>query len=128
MRALVVDNDPASGGEMVRLLESAGLMVGSVTTYEVASAWVDRNPPHLLVLELMLPDGSGVELLKRIREKNLSINVAVVSDAPNELLADSLVLRPDGLFVKPLDAKRFQAWLERAIQRWQEAAELRTRT
>jgi len=128
MRALVVDSDPASRGEMVRLLESAGLMVAYMTTYEAARAWVNKSPPHLLVLDLMLPDGSGVSLLEEIRARNLPVTVAIVSSAPNELLADAIVLRPDGLFAKPPDMERFRAWLGRTIQRWQEEAESGVRT
>jgi len=121
MRALVVDNDPASRPDMIRILQSAGLMVASVTTYEAARACVTQNPPHLLVLDLTLPDGNGVELLEQIRTQELPISVAVVSGAPNELLAQSIVLRPNALFDKPLDPEKFQAWLGRAIHRWQEA-------
>jgi DNA-binding response OmpR family regulator len=123
MRALVVDSDPASRGDMVRLLESAGLMVAYVTTYEGARACVNQSPPPLLVLDLILPDGSGVKLLEEIRALNLPVTVAIVSGAPNEVLADSIVLRPDGLFIKPPDIPRFRAWLGRVIQRWQEEAE-----
>jgi two-component system response regulator PilR (NtrC family) len=122
MRALVVDNDPASRPETIQLLESAGLVVTSVTTYEAARAWVNRHPPHLLVLDLILPDGNGAELLEHIRTQELPISVAVVSGAPNELLAQAIILRPDALFDKPLDTEKFQAWLGRAIHRWQEAA------
>ena len=68
--------------------------------------------PRFLILDLMLPDGNGKDLLRHIREQDLPIKVVILTAAADrQLLAEVRALKPDALFGKPLDVPRLLAWL-----------------
>ena len=70
------------------------------------------DEPCCLILDLSLPDGSGTEILRRIREQNLPIKVAVVSGTTDpSLLHDASLLKPDAMFLKPVDSIELVTWL-----------------
>ena len=50
-------------------LEQRGYQVTAVSTLGQAEACVLRDNPDLLVLDVMMPDGSGLELCRRLREQ-----------------------------------------------------------
>ncbi|MFR2828092.1 MAG: response regulator [Enterocloster bolteae] len=50
-------------------LEQRGYQVTAVSTLGQAESCVLRDNPDLLVLDVMMPDGSGVDLCRRLREQ-----------------------------------------------------------
>jgi putative two-component system response regulator len=67
-RIFVIDDDEQVRGLMRRLLTRAGY---SVEDFGVGAAGIDaihERPPDLVLLDLMLPDASGNEILDQIRE------------------------------------------------------------
>lgn len=64
---------------------------------------------ELLVLDLTLPDGSGAELLRQVRERGLACQVIVTTGWPttDERLDEVRRLHADALFQKPLDVSAF---------------------
>jgi DNA-binding response OmpR family regulator len=69
------------------------------------------SPPHIVILDLMLPDGNGTEILRQVRSSKQEITVAVVSGAGDQMLSEANRLGPDALFGKPVDLTDFQDWL-----------------
>ena len=68
--------------------------------------------PDVVLLDLMLPDGCGVELLRRLRRRNDPARVALITAAPDPLLAEAQAHGPDATFRKPLDVHALLNWLE----------------
>jgi DNA-binding response OmpR family regulator len=66
-RVLVVDDDPTVSDVVRRYLERAGIAVDVVGDGESALRSALANPPDLLVLDLMLPGMSGLEVCRRLR-------------------------------------------------------------
>lgn len=110
---LVVEDDPPSRRAMKNILSAAGFPSCSAATLAFASdllGWA-----QVLVLDLMLPDGNGVDLLRKVRNESLPIRVAVVTASTDEeLLSEVASLNPDGIFPKPLEIERFVKWLQNA--------------
>ena len=52
---------------------------------------------------MMLPDGLGLDLLRLIRARQGTTIVAVLSAAPDELLARAAELEPNAVFRKPIN-------------------------
>jgi DNA-binding response OmpR family regulator len=108
---LVVEDDPPSRRAMRNILSSAGYPSCSAATLAFASdllSWA-----KVLVLDLMLPDGNGVDLLRKIRNESLPIRVAVITASVDEdLLSEVASLNPDAIFPKPLEVARFIKWLD----------------
>jgi len=76
-------------------------------------AYLERARPKCVLLGMMLPDGSGVQILKQVRERFLPIKVAVMfsSADPREMLDEANQLRADGLFLRPLNIPSVASWL-----------------
>jgi two-component system OmpR family response regulator len=112
-RALVVeDHDPTREG-MRRLLRALGHEAEGAGT--LAEAMERLGSVGCLFLDLNLSDGSGVQLLRHIRERGLPIRVAVTTASSDErALEEVRQLRPDGLFVKPVDFGDLVRWLKSA--------------
>ena len=68
-RLLVVEDDSRVGMGLVVGLRKAGFEVEVATDLPGAQAALRREVPALMVLDLMLPSGSGVDLLARVAEQ-----------------------------------------------------------
>jgi len=71
---------------------------------------------EFVLADLDLPDGSGVELIRRIRESGGAAKVAVLSGVVDEeQLAAVDTQRPDAMFVKPILFSKLLAWMESQV-------------
>jgi DNA-binding response OmpR family regulator len=108
---LVVEDDPAALKAMLGLLTLGGFetMVSSTLAggFDHLTAL-----PDLVLTDLTLPDGNGVELLKRVRRRNQGAAVALICGGDDTQLAEAAALRPDAIFRKPLDRAELISWLD----------------
>lgn len=105
-RVLVVDDDP-----MVTRLVRINL---ELENFEVEEAWdgktamrmMRENPPDLLVLDIMMPQMDGWEILKLVREdeqlKDLPV-VVLTAKVQDEDIARGWRMGADGYIVKPFN-------------------------
>lgn len=80
-RIFVVDDEPDMVGLLATILRSDGFEVETETDGRSALARVLADPPDLFLLDLMMPDLDGMELLKLLRldPKGAQVPVLVVS-------------------------------------------------
>jgi DNA-binding response OmpR family regulator len=110
-RVLVVEDDLDSYDALARILKHVGYDTLSAATLAEGEELLAQSP-RFVVLDLMLPDGNGKDLLQQVRDQQLPIKVAVITAmSDNEVLEDVRRLKADGLFLKPLDVPRLLAWL-----------------
>jgi DNA-binding response OmpR family regulator len=110
-RVLVVEDDLDSYQALSKILKHVGYETLSAETLAEARSLIGQAP-RFLVLDLLLPDGNGKDLLREVREGDFPIKVAVLTAAADkQLLDDVRALKPDALFAKPLDVPRLLAWL-----------------
>jgi CheY-like chemotaxis protein len=111
-RALIVEDHGTTREVLRRLLRVCGYdaeAVGSIADAERRLDGADQ-----LFLDLELTDGNGIELLRRIRAQNLPIRVAITTgSSQSDLLAEVTALRPDAVFIKPIDFGKLIEWLQR---------------
>jgi two-component system phosphate regulon response regulator PhoB len=78
-RVLVVDDDPALQKLVSTLLQRAGMdSVGALTAATAADVLKQRPFPNVVILDMMLPDTSGIEFLKQMRSKEVFNDLPVV--------------------------------------------------
>lgn len=110
LRVLVVEDDVHRHASLIKLIAHLGYKVVGVTTLrEAAEALHSR--PDCCVLDLMLPDGNGADLLAEIRQQQLTIKVAIATAASGEMLDHVQSLSPDSYFRKPVDVPALMTWL-----------------
>lgn len=64
--------------------------------------------PDLIVLDMQLPDGTGIDFLKHIREKNSTVKVMVISAVRSSaMILESAKLGIGAYLIKPIDIKKF---------------------
>jgi len=110
-RILVVEDDPSSRRALVALLRLAGYQAVFATNLAQALDLVETAPDFIL-LDLMLPDGTGAAVLKYVRAQRLPIRVAITTGAADwRTLLHDCDHPPDAVFTKPLDFDRITQWL-----------------
>jgi len=114
----VVDDEP----DVVELLETVlgleGYRVTSATEGRVALRRVLADPPDLLMLDLMMPDMDGMELLKLLRldPRGARVPVLIVSAKSGQKdQIGSLQLGADAYICKPFANKELVAQVRQLI-------------
>jgi DNA-binding response OmpR family regulator len=67
-RILVVDDEPQILRALRSTLRGAGYDVDTATTAESALTMAATQPPEAVILDLVLPDGSGVDVCRELRQ------------------------------------------------------------
>jgi len=102
-RILVVEDDRAASKALNQLLRHHGyevLLAGTVADALKLAA----SQPDFILLDLMLPDGDGIEVLEFIRDRQIRSAVTVITGSSDpERLARVQGLRPMVLLQKPID-------------------------
>jgi CheY-like chemotaxis protein len=78
-----------------------------------------RAPPHLMLLDMHLPDGDGIELLARLRAHaalRAVPAIAVSADAMESDIRAAMAAGFDGYWTKPLNMGRVLAELDARLE------------
>jgi DNA-binding response OmpR family regulator len=121
LRAYVLEDDPDIAALEADLLREMGFSVITCTRIVELGDLMDVALPHLMVVDVMLPDGDGGDITELLRTAWPGIPAIFVSAANRERLAELAPLGP--VVAKPFDLDAFRAAVEEALAG---ARELRT--
>jgi two-component system phosphate regulon response regulator PhoB len=103
-RVLIVDDDPDIQRLVSYNLTQAGFEVATAESGRKALESVQKHPPDLIILDLMLPDIDGMEVCRTLRQRENSRRVPIVMLTARgdeidrvigfELGADDYVMKP----------------------------------
>jgi DNA-binding NtrC family response regulator len=79
MRVLIADDEPELVSILKKVLEAEGYAVCTAAGAVEAAATAEREAPHLSLVDLTMPDGSGLDVLGTIREKNPEARVIIMT-------------------------------------------------
>ncbi len=116
-RILVVDDEPQIVRGLRVILRNAGYEVSTATTKAEALDAVSVRPPEAMVLDLVLPDGTGVEVCEDVRRwSGLPIVVlSAVGDEREKVRA--LDVGADDYITKPFGTEELLARLRAVLRR-----------
>jgi DNA-binding response OmpR family regulator len=122
MKILVVDDDP----DIVRLLkyflEAKGRQVQTASTGAEALELFKREPPDLVILDVMLPGMDGWTVLQKIRESSqVPVLMLTGKDAPADK-AKGLLSGADDYIAKPFDLAELEARIVAVMRRYKPSA------
>jgi phosphate regulon transcriptional regulator PhoB len=124
-RILVIEDD-RDIVELVRYnLEKDGYQVATATDGAIGMAQVKKSPPDLLVLDLMLPKLSGLEICKEIRRDAALNRLPILILTARGEEADRVVgleLGADDYVTKPFSPREFVARVKALLRRVEPAA------
>jgi len=90
-KVLVVDNDEVICDLLKNIISSDGHRVVAVQNGVEAIKWIKISTFDLVFLDLAMPDISGVEVLKQIKEINSNLPVVIITGYPDSELMDQVL-------------------------------------
>jgi len=103
---LVVDDNEMNRDVLSRRLEKKGFRVSVAESGQEALDWLGANPCDLVLLDIMMPGLSGIEVLTRLREtRNVSELPIIMATAKGEqsYIVDALKRGANDYVTKPLE-------------------------
>ncbi len=108
-RVLIVEDEAGLASALATLVRRMGHEPTTVASATLAFSWLERTDPDLVVLDIGLPDLSGIEVLARIRKRRADLPILIVTAHGN--LQNAVEARKrgaSGYLVKPLDLEEFE--------------------
>jgi len=125
---LIVDDDPEALEWLTELAKAEGFTVNAADSLRSARIHMSRLQPDVLLTDLQLPDGQGIELVHDIEDRSSTELVLITGHASVDSAVAALRAGATDYMVKPVDVERLKAILRRvpgAGELRQEIGELR---
>tara|TARA_X000000950_G_scaffold285064_2_gene389803 strand:+ start:60496 stop:61920 length:1425 start_codon:yes stop_codon:yes gene_type:complete len=117
-KILIIDSDISLKKILVKALKNSNTLIDTVST--LSEAWIEISKKHfdLVITDVELSDGDGLELVEKIKKKKLVTKIIVISKKNNLLTA----VRANELDVyeyltKPIDLNDLTIVVNRAFQK-----------
>jgi DNA-binding response OmpR family regulator len=121
-RILIVDDDAMAREILKRILEHAGYEVMTAGSGPEALRKLHEGIPHLVVVDLMMPEMDGFELCRRIKS-HLDVPIVILSAvAAVESKVEGLQMYAEDYIVKPFEKEELVARVQRVLRRYGESA------
>ncbi len=116
-KLLVIDDDRT----VLRLVEKAfvdsELQIFTASEPESGMALLRKEVPDVLLLDIMLPDSSGLELAKQVRQQDPKLPVIFITASDeSDVAIEAMTLGAYEYLLKPLDMANVQDLVERALE------------
>ena len=113
---LVVDDEATVRELLAATLRFAGFRVTSAATAAEAIAAAGENPPDLVLLDVVLPDMDGFEVIRRLRETRTPVVFLTARDRQADKVT-GLSLGADDYVTKPFDLEELIARIRAVLRR-----------
>jgi len=110
---LLVDDDPETLDWLSELVKGEGFTVATADSLRAARIHLTRLTPDILLTDLLLPDGQGIELVADLESRSATEFVIMTGHASVESAIEALRAGATDYMVKPVDVERLKAILHR---------------
>ena len=118
MRVLLVEDDLTAARGIALMLRSGGAVVDHADTGEEALELVRHYDYDIMVLDLMLPDMEGYEVVRRMRAARIEVPVLILSGLTRpQAKVKGLALGADDFLTKPFDKAELIARMQAVVRR-----------
>ncbi|RAI58599.1 response regulator transcription factor CtrA [Roseicella frigidaeris] len=118
MRALLVEDDLTASRGIVALLKAAAMVVDAVDTGEEALELARLYDYDVVVLDLVLPDMDGYEVVRRLRAARVETPVLVLSGQTRpQAKVKAFSVGADDFITKPFDREELVARIQAVVRR-----------
>jgi two-component system response regulator AtoC len=114
---LVIDDEPAIQHLFRRVFASRNFMVETAGTAAEGISTLAREEPGAIMLDLVLPDGSGLDVFRQIRNSNSQTPVVVITaSGDSDTAIEAMKLGAFDYLIKPLDVAELRRVVGRALE------------
>jgi DNA-binding NtrC family response regulator len=115
---LLVDDDRDFLDTLVERLRMREIKVDGVYSGEAALEYLDKKQVDVIVLEVRMPEMSGIETLKGIKKRNTLIEVIMLTGHANmEVAIESMELGAFDYLLKPIEIDALLYKIQDAFQK-----------
>lgn len=117
---LLIDDNNFDLKTASRVIDSEGYIPAAFTSYHQATEWLKTETPLMILLDLVMPDISGFELIKILKQNpSLSECPITILSGKNEMadVKKALVLGAIDYVVKPIDPLILQEKIQRCLSK-----------
>ncbi len=116
-RVLVCDDEPQILRALRVILRDAGFEVDPAETAREALDKAAVNPPHAAIIDLVLPDGDGIEVCRQLRTWSAMPIIVLAAGGEEDQKVRALEAGADDYVTKPFGAGELVARLQAALRR-----------
>ncbi len=120
MKILIIEDESALLKEIVEYLKGFGFLCEQASTFMTAEDKLTLYDYDIVLLDLMMPGGNGLDLLKILKQKDTETGVLIVSakDSLDDKIT-GLELGADDYITKPFHLSELNARINALIRRKQ---------
>lgn len=125
MKILIIEDEPSLREIMQRALVQERHVVETASTYSEADAKIAAYSYDCILLDIMLPDGNGLQLLKHLKELRKRENIIIIS--ARDSLDDKILgldMGADDYLPKPFHTAELLARIKSVLRRGKSGGEM----
>ncbi|MEX0683564.1 MAG: response regulator transcription factor [Dehalococcoidia bacterium] len=116
-KVLVVEDDEAMSRLISATLKSEGYDVVNVTTAAAAIEAASRVAPDVIVLDMMLPDGSGADVIREVMRRGHARVLCLTAVAEGPAIVEALKAGATDYITKPFNPEELCARVRAVLRR-----------
>jgi two-component system cell cycle response regulator DivK len=116
---LYVEDNPENRLLIRRILEAEGYTVAEAENAAQALAFVQKQTPHLILMDINMPDVDGYTLTAQLKTYPHLVNVPIIALTANVMRGDrerTLAAGCDGYIQKPIDVDTLPAQIAQYLE------------
>jgi DNA-binding NtrC family response regulator len=121
---LVVEDDANAREALAALAASEGFTIAQAGSIAEARIQLVRQQPDVLLMDLRLPDGDGIELFEDLEDRSAVETILITGHASIESAVEALRLGASDYLTKPIDLARLKSILQRVPKSGELRAEI----
>ena len=119
---LIVDDDANTREALAALCETEGFTTAAAGSVAEARIQLVRQRPDVVLMDLKLPDGSGMDLFDDLEDRSSIETILITGHASVETAVEALRLGASDYLTKPVNFQRLKAILSRVPEQLESLA------
>ena len=118
MNLLIVDDEASLRDFLSIVFEGEGWRVETASSIAEARAAIQREEPDVVLCDLMLPDGSGIDLIREVKAQSPSLAfIMITAHTSTRSAVEALKAGAMDYIAKPFDIEELSILVNKAVER-----------
>lgn len=121
--ALIVEDDINTATALGRVMKLLHFSISVATSLKEARVKISERIPDIVLLDLSLPDGSGLEFMLQMKDTHKSRFVVITGNQSQLAAVESLRADADDFLVKPVSLSDLKNTIARSVGKLEESTQ-----